>query len=222
MLDARGGVECDVGWGGDDGRDDPADAPGPTYFADMFPGTFRPLALFLKVEVPTWVFFVFLRAAVVFTGSCWSLPSHVWSCFHVLLCVCVFFYACPLPLCATYTFEPFSTFFTAVIDACCAVQSFFPGHVPPRPCPFLASFCLLSSPSFTAGLTETRLGSLFGPNLRPFCMRKVFMRQRGLDKPFTGGLGSFKLYALIASHLEACGCERWVSVSSRLSLYPAI
>eukprot|EP00752_Nemacystus_decipiens_P009476 g8472.t1 len=84
MLDARGGVECDVGWGGGDGLDDPADAPGPAYFADMFPGTFRPLTLFLK----------------------------------------------------------------------------------------------------------------------------VFMRQRGLDKPFTGGLGSFKLYALVAFHLQACGCGR--------------
>ncbi|CAN0550290.1 unnamed protein product [Ectocarpus sp. 8 AP-2014] len=35
------------------------------------------------------------------------------------------------------------------------------------------------------------------------------MRQRGLDKPFTGGVGSFKLYALIASHLQACGCGRY-------------
>lgn len=42
---------------------------------------------------------------------------------------------------------------------------------------------------------------------------KVFMRQRGLDKPFTGGLGSFKLYALIAAHLQACGCGRWAPVS---------
>ncbi|CBN79338.1 conserved unknown protein [Ectocarpus siliculosus] len=88
MLDARGGVDCDVSWAGDGGGgdcwEDPAEAPGPTYFAKMFPGTFRPLALILK----------------------------------------------------------------------------------------------------------------------------VFMRQRGLDKPFTGGVGSFKLYALIASHLQACGCER--------------
>ncbi|CAM9748640.1 unnamed protein product [Ectocarpus sp. 12 AP-2014] len=88
MLDARGGVDCDVSWAGDGGGgdcwEDPAEAPGPAYFAKMFPGTFRPLALILK----------------------------------------------------------------------------------------------------------------------------VFMRQRGLDKPFTGGVGSFKLYALIASHLQACGCGR--------------
>lgn len=53
MMDARGGVECDVGWAGDGGAgdcwEDPADAPGPAYFAEMFPGTFRPLALILKV-----------------------------------------------------------------------------------------------------------------------------------------------------------------------------
>ncbi|CAB1103792.1 unnamed protein product [Ectocarpus sp. CCAP 1310/34] len=88
MLDARGGVDCDVSWAGDGGGgdcwEDPTEAPGPAYFAKMFPGTFRPLALILK----------------------------------------------------------------------------------------------------------------------------VFMRQRGLDKPFTGGVGSFKLYALIASHLQACGCGR--------------
>lgn len=52
MLDARSGVECDVGWAGDgmkgDCWDDPADAPGPAFFAKMFPRTFRPLAKFLK------------------------------------------------------------------------------------------------------------------------------------------------------------------------------
>jgi len=30
----------------------------------------------------------------------------------------------------------------------------------------------------------------------------VFLAQLGLDKPFTGGLGSFKLYCLIAQHLQ--------------------
>lgn len=40
--------------------------------------------------------------------------------------------------------------------------------------------------------------------------RKVFMYQRGLDKPFTGGIGSFRLYALIASHLKASSCGRCV------------
>ncbi|CAM9907549.1 unnamed protein product, partial [Hapterophycus canaliculatus] len=53
MMDASRGVECDIGWGGDGGVggcwDEPADAPGPAYFAEMFPRTFRPLALFLKV-----------------------------------------------------------------------------------------------------------------------------------------------------------------------------
>lgn len=51
MVDARRGVECDVGWGKDDGWDDPGDAPGPAYFAEMFRGAFRPLAFFLKVGI---------------------------------------------------------------------------------------------------------------------------------------------------------------------------
>ena len=54
MLDARSGVECDVGWAGgeegDSGYVDPASAPGPSFFAEMFPGTFRPLMKFLKVR----------------------------------------------------------------------------------------------------------------------------------------------------------------------------
>jgi hypothetical protein len=31
---------------------------------------------------------------------------------------------------------------------------------------------------------------------------KVLLAQQGLDKPFTGGLGSFKLYVLVANHIE--------------------
>mmetsp|Transcript_19668 Transcript_19668/g.42713 ORF Transcript_19668/g.42713 Transcript_19668/m.42713 type:complete len:355 (+) Transcript_19668:814-1878(+) len=31
---------------------------------------------------------------------------------------------------------------------------------------------------------------------------KIYLGQLGLDKPFTGGLGSYKLYVLIAKHLE--------------------
>ncbi|CAM9952540.1 unnamed protein product [Pylaiella littoralis] len=50
---------------------------------------------------------------------------------------------------------------------------------------------------------------MFPGTFRPLTsFLKVFMRQRGLDKPFTGGVGSFKLYALIASHLQGCGCGR--------------
>lgn len=38
--------------------------------------------------------------------------------------------------------------------------------------------------------------------LRPLsCILKVMLEQNGLDKPYHGGLGSFKLYALIAKHL---------------------
>ena len=32
---------------------------------------------------------------------------------------------------------------------------------------------------------------------------KILLIQHGLDKPFTGGLGSFKLYVLVASHVSA-------------------
>ena len=31
---------------------------------------------------------------------------------------------------------------------------------------------------------------------------KVLLSQHDLDKPFTGGLGSFKLYVLVASHVS--------------------
>jgi hypothetical protein len=31
---------------------------------------------------------------------------------------------------------------------------------------------------------------------------KVILSQQGLDKPFTGGLGSFKLYVLVANHVS--------------------
>lgn len=31
---------------------------------------------------------------------------------------------------------------------------------------------------------------------------KVLMVQQGLDKPFTGGLGSYKLYVLVAHHVS--------------------
>lgn len=48
MLDARSGVECDVAWGGS--SHDPANAPGPSFFEKMFPGTFIPLTKFLKVR----------------------------------------------------------------------------------------------------------------------------------------------------------------------------
>ncbi|CAN0084278.1 unnamed protein product, partial [Discosporangium mesarthrocarpum] len=34
---------------------------------------------------------------------------------------------------------------------------------------------------------------------------KIFLHQRDLDKPFTGGLGSFRLYGLLAYHLEQAG-----------------
>ena len=39
-------------------------------------------------------------------------------------------------------------------------------------------------------------------------MLKVILNQHGLDKPFTGGLGSFKLYVLVANHVSgAYTCE---------------
>jgi hypothetical protein len=31
---------------------------------------------------------------------------------------------------------------------------------------------------------------------------KIILSQHGLDKPFTGGLGSFKLYVLVANHVR--------------------
>jgi len=31
---------------------------------------------------------------------------------------------------------------------------------------------------------------------------KVIMAQQDLDKPFTGGLGSYKLYVLVAYHID--------------------
>jgi hypothetical protein len=31
---------------------------------------------------------------------------------------------------------------------------------------------------------------------------KVLLSQHALDKPFSGGLGSFKLYVLVASHVS--------------------
>jgi DNA polymerase sigma len=31
---------------------------------------------------------------------------------------------------------------------------------------------------------------------------KVLMAQQDLDKPFTGGLGSYKLYVLVAYHID--------------------
>lgn len=31
---------------------------------------------------------------------------------------------------------------------------------------------------------------------------KIILNQQELDKPFTGGLGSFKLYVLVASHVS--------------------
>ena len=51
---------------------------------------------------------------------------------------------------------------------------------------------------------------------------KVVMTQQGLDKPFTGGLGSYKLYVLVAYHvsieceyvliLQFCGRIHWIVV----------
>ena len=34
---------------------------------------------------------------------------------------------------------------------------------------------------------------------------KILLNQQGLDKPFSGGLGSYKLYVLVASHVSCCG-----------------
>ena len=31
---------------------------------------------------------------------------------------------------------------------------------------------------------------------------KVLLNQQGLDKPFTGGLGSYALYVMVASHVS--------------------
>lgn len=31
---------------------------------------------------------------------------------------------------------------------------------------------------------------------------KVLLKQQGLDKPFTGGLGSYALYVLVARHVS--------------------
>ena len=33
---------------------------------------------------------------------------------------------------------------------------------------------------------------------------KVLLSQQALDKPFTGGLGSYKLYVLVAHHVSQC------------------
>ena len=49
---------------------------------------------------------------------------------------------------------------------------------------FFASFCTMSSFSTLV------------------VFLKVLLNQQGLDKPFTGGLGSYALYVLVASHVS--------------------
>jgi hypothetical protein len=43
------------------------------------------------------------------------------------------------------------------------------------------------------------LASSFSPVV---LLLKIVMAQQGLDKPFTGGLGSYKLYVLVAYHVS--------------------
>lgn len=43
---------------------------------------------------------------------------------------------------------------------------------------------------------------------------KVLLRQADLDKPFTGGLGSYRLYVMIASFLEEYSSQRRASINS--------
>jgi non-canonical poly(A) RNA polymerase PAPD5/7 len=36
---------------------------------------------------------------------------------------------------------------------------------------------------------------------------KILLQQTSLDKPFTGGLGSYKLYVLVANHVSIIECN---------------
>ena len=45
---------------------------------------------------------------------------------------------------------------------------------------------------------------------------KVLMSQQGFDKPFTGGLGSYKLYVLVAFHVSATIILRLLRVLSSI------
>lgn len=42
---------------------------------------------------------------------------------------------------------------------------------------------------------------------------KVLMAQQGFDKPFTGGLGSYKLYVLVAYHVSYFTFDSFVVVA---------
>jgi hypothetical protein len=46
---------------------------------------------------------------------------------------------------------------------------------------------------------------------------KVLMVQQGLDKPFTGGLGSYKLYVLVAHHVSYFNFPKMLDVSIQIS-----
>lgn len=42
---------------------------------------------------------------------------------------------------------------------------------------------------------------------------KVLLNQHGLDKPFSGGIGSFKLYVLVASHVSLARADLLLAIS---------
>lgn len=48
---------------------------------------------------------------------------------------------------------------------------------------------------------------------------KVLLNQQGLDKPFTGGLGSFKLYVLVASHVRTLEVHNWEAIFYRILIF---
>lgn len=60
----------------------------------------------------------------------------------------------------------------------------------PRPCDSLLISCLLT---FWLAISFATI----------ILFMKVLMAQQGFDKPFTGGLGSYKLYVLVAYHVSA-------------------
>jgi hypothetical protein len=52
-------------------------------------------------------------------------------------------------------------------------------------------------------IRTTRIDLFFPLSFAPVVLvMKVLLSQHALDKPFSGGLGSFKLYVLVASHVS--------------------
>ena len=74
--------------------------------------------------------------------------------------------------------------------------------------------------SFKFLLADVCCYTFFASSFSPVVLLlKVVMAQQGLDKPFTGGLGSYKLYVLVAYHvsmefdyvsLQFCGRIPWI------------